>query len=122
MSVAGLALPVRVWAQRFAFLGLLAIAFALMLLSKAETDALERARTAIIDATVPVLDVMSRPVEAGRAAAQSVESFFIVRAENETNYCPRCQTGGKLLRDRALSQLLRKDWPKTIDELEGLKP
>ena len=39
-------------------------------------------------------------------------------ADNETNYCPRCQTGGQLLADRAFSRLLRKDWPKTIDELE----
>lgn len=38
-------------------------------------------------------------------------------AENETNYCARCQTGGKLLADRSLSRLLRDDWPKTIDEL-----
>ena len=41
-------------------------------------------------------------------------------ADNETNYCPRCQTGGQLLADRAFSRLLRKDWPKTIDELERL--
>jgi formamidopyrimidine-DNA glycosylase len=41
-------------------------------------------------------------------------------AENETNYCPRCQTGGKLLADRALSRLLKSDWPKTVDELERL--
>jgi formamidopyrimidine-DNA glycosylase len=40
-------------------------------------------------------------------------------AENETNYCPRCQTGGKLLADRALSRLLKNDWPKSIDELEN---
>ncbi len=39
-------------------------------------------------------------------------------AENETNYCARCQTGGKLLADRALSRLLKSDWPKTVDELE----
>lgn len=39
-------------------------------------------------------------------------------AENETNYCARCQTGGKLLADRALSRLLKSDWPKSIDELE----
>ena len=39
-------------------------------------------------------------------------------ASNETNYCPRCQTGGKLLADRALSRLLREDWPRSIDELE----
>lgn len=38
-------------------------------------------------------------------------------ASNETNYCPRCQTGGRLLADRALSRLLGKDWPKSIDEL-----
>ena len=39
-------------------------------------------------------------------------------AENETNYCPRCQTGGKLLADRSLSRLLKKDWPRTIDAWE----
>ncbi|HEV2277709.1 MAG TPA: DNA-formamidopyrimidine glycosylase family protein [Acidobacteriaceae bacterium] len=42
-------------------------------------------------------------------------------ADNETNYCPRCQTGGKLLADRGLSRLLGKDWPRTLDELETLK-
>jgi formamidopyrimidine-DNA glycosylase len=42
----------------------------------------------------------------------------IVYAENETNYCPRCQTGGRLLADRALSRLLREDWPRTLEELE----
>lgn len=40
-------------------------------------------------------------------------------AQNETNYCPRCQTGGRLLADRGLSRLLKKDWPKTLEELEG---
>jgi formamidopyrimidine-DNA glycosylase len=42
----------------------------------------------------------------------------IVHAENETNYCPVCQTGGRLLADRALSRLLRQDWPRTLEELE----
>jgi formamidopyrimidine-DNA glycosylase len=42
-------------------------------------------------------------------------------ADNETNYCPTCQTGGKLLADRGLSRLLGKDWPRTLDELEALK-
>jgi formamidopyrimidine-DNA glycosylase len=42
----------------------------------------------------------------------------IVHAANETNYCPRCQTGGKLLADRALSRLLKQDWPRTLEELE----
>ena len=41
----------------------------------------------------------------------------IVHADNETNYCARCQTGGRLLADRALSRLLRASWPKTIDDL-----
>jgi formamidopyrimidine-DNA glycosylase len=43
-------------------------------------------------------------------------------AENETNYCPRCQTGSKLLADRSLSRLLKDDWPKTIDALENSRP
>jgi formamidopyrimidine-DNA glycosylase len=42
----------------------------------------------------------------------------IVRAENEVNYCPRCQTGGQILSDRSLARLLKEDWPRTIDELE----
>ena len=43
----------------------------------------------------------------------------IVYAENECNYCPRCQTDGRLLADRAMSRLLRSDWPRTIEELEA---
>ncbi len=42
-------------------------------------------------------------------------------ADNETNYCPKCQTGGKLLADRSLSLLLKKDWPKTPEELEEMR-
>ncbi len=42
-------------------------------------------------------------------------------AENECNYCPRCQTGGKLLADRALSRLLKGDWPRTLEELEAVR-
>jgi formamidopyrimidine-DNA glycosylase len=42
-------------------------------------------------------------------------------AANETNYCPACQTGGRLLADRALSRLLREDWPRTLEEMEALK-
>ena len=43
----------------------------------------------------------------------------IVYSENEANYCPRCQTEGRLLADRALSRLLRSDWPRSVEELEG---
>jgi formamidopyrimidine-DNA glycosylase len=46
----------------------------------------------------------------------------IVYAKNETNYCAKCQTGGKLLADRALSRLLRSDWPRTLEELEERRP
>jgi formamidopyrimidine-DNA glycosylase len=42
----------------------------------------------------------------------------IAYAENESNYCARCQTEGRLLADRALSRLLREDWPRTLEELE----
>jgi formamidopyrimidine-DNA glycosylase len=45
----------------------------------------------------------------------------IAYADNETNYCATCQTGGKLLADRSLSQLMKKDWPKTLEELEERK-
>ena len=45
----------------------------------------------------------------------------LVYAENEANYCPTCQTGGRLLADRALSLLLKQDWPRTLEELEARK-
>ena len=44
----------------------------------------------------------------------------IVYADRETNYCPGCQTGGRILADRALSRLLREDWPRTLEELEDM--
>jgi formamidopyrimidine-DNA glycosylase len=45
----------------------------------------------------------------------------IVHGDNETNYCAACQTGGRLLMDRALSALLKKDWPRTLEEMEALR-
>ena len=42
-------------------------------------------------------------------------------ADNESNYCPSCQTGGKLLADRSLSRLLEGDWPRSVDELEEMR-
>ena len=42
-------------------------------------------------------------------------------ADNESNYCPSCQTGGKLLADRSLSRLLKGDWPRSVDELDELR-
>ena len=46
----------------------------------------------------------------------------IVYAQNEANYCPGCQTGGRILADRALSRLLKDDWPRTLEELEARLP
>ncbi|MDB6083672.1 MAG: Formamidopyrimidine-DNA glycosylase [Gammaproteobacteria bacterium] len=58
----------------------------------------------------------------GRACPRCGDQIQRIRyADNETNYCARCQTGGKLLADRALSRLLGADWPRTLDELEALK-
>ncbi len=45
----------------------------------------------------------------------------VAYASNETNYCPRCQTGGRILADRSLSRLLKGDWPRTIEELEAIR-
>jgi formamidopyrimidine-DNA glycosylase len=45
----------------------------------------------------------------------------IVHAENETDYCPRCQTGGRILSDRSLARLLKEDWPRTVEEMEALE-
>jgi formamidopyrimidine-DNA glycosylase len=45
----------------------------------------------------------------------------LVYADNEANHCPTCQTGGRLLADRALSRLLKQDWPRTLEELEARK-
>jgi formamidopyrimidine-DNA glycosylase len=58
----------------------------------------------------------------GQACPRCGEKIQRIRyADNETDYCPHCQTGDKLLADRGLSRLLGKDWPKTLDELELLK-
>jgi formamidopyrimidine-DNA glycosylase len=58
----------------------------------------------------------------GRACPRCGDMIQRIRyADSETNYCVRCQTGGKLLADRALSRLLGADWPRTLDELEALK-
>jgi formamidopyrimidine-DNA glycosylase len=58
----------------------------------------------------------------GQACPRCGEKIQRIRyADNETNYCARCQTGGKVLADRSLSRLLRDDWPRTLEELEALK-
>jgi formamidopyrimidine-DNA glycosylase len=58
----------------------------------------------------------------GQPCPRCGEKILRIRyADNETNYCARCQTGGKVLADRSLSRLLKSDWPRTLDELEALK-
>ncbi len=58
----------------------------------------------------------------GQPCPRCGEKILRIRyADNETNYCARCQTGGKVLADRGLSRLLGADWPRTLDELEALK-
>jgi len=58
----------------------------------------------------------------GEPCARCGEKIQRIRyADNETNYCARCQTGGKVLADRGLSRLLKSDWPRTLEELEALK-
>lgn len=57
----------------------------------------------------------------GKPCPRCGEKILRIRyADNETNYCARCQTGGRVLADRSLSRLLGSDWPRTLDELEGL--
>lgn len=58
----------------------------------------------------------------GKPCPRCGEKILRIRyADNETNYCARCQTGGKVLADRSLSRLLGSDWPRTLEELEALK-
>src|SRR5246127_2247625 len=65
---------------------------------------------------------MAGPGPYGQPCPRCGEKVLRIRyAENETNYCARCQTGGRVLADRALSRLLGSDWPRTLEELEALK-
>lgn len=67
----------------------------------------------------PEMEVHGRFGEACRRCGEKIQR--IRYADNETNYCARCQTGGKVLADRSLSRLLGSDWPRTLEELEALK-
>jgi len=109
------------------------------LTSQLADEEVERLHRATVDTLVEWRDRLR--AEAGEAFPEKVTAFRegmavhgrfgkpcprcgskvqrIVYAESETNYCPRCQTGGKLLSDRSLSRLLKDDWPRTVDELEN---
>lgn len=77
-----LAAPLRVLAQRFTFLGLVGLAVGLIVMGKAETPIIERARTAVTDALVPILDALSRPVSTVNEMADQMSSLKDLHAEN----------------------------------------
>jgi len=77
-----LATPIRAWAQRFAFLLLVGAAFTLMLIGKADTVFVERARTAITDTVTPVLDVVSRPIASVANVLREGQELAALRAQN----------------------------------------
>ncbi len=81
-TVVGLALPIKIWAQRFAFLLLIVTAFTLMLLSKAETVLIEQSRTAIVDSVAPVLTVLSQPAQSISNTIEEVNGLFLLHADN----------------------------------------
>ena len=81
-SVTRLATPLKAWAQRFTLLALTGLALGLMMMDKAESIAVERLRTAVIDAVTPILDAMSRPVAAANQVLDWGEEIVSLRSEN----------------------------------------
>ncbi len=81
-TVVGIAQPIKIWAQRFAFLFLITSAFTLMLLSKAETILVEHSRTAVVDAVTPVLAALSQPAQSVSNAIENVNGLFLLNADN----------------------------------------
>ena len=114
--------------------------------SRSRTNLTDEQWQRLFAATRATLQALDRPACATRRAASFPENVTAFRpdmavhgrfgepcprcgepvqriryADNETNYCARCQTGGTLLADRSLSRLLKADWPRTLEELEALK-
>ena len=81
-SVVRVAKPLKAWLQRFAILALIGAAFALMLLGKADSLLLERARSAVVDAVAPILDAASKPVATVKTVIQGAQELAELRAEN----------------------------------------
>ena len=81
-SVSRLTTPIKAWAQRFAFLFLVAGAFALMLLGKADTLLVERIRTAVGDAAAPILEFIARPIDSISVAVEGIGKLADLRARN----------------------------------------
>jgi formamidopyrimidine-DNA glycosylase len=79
------------------------------------------ARQAFPEKVTAFRDGMAVHGRYGKPCPRCAEKVLRIRyADNETNYCARCQTGGRVLADRGLSRLLGADWPRTMDELEAL--
>jgi formamidopyrimidine-DNA glycosylase len=80
------------------------------------------ARTAFPDKVTAFREGMAVHGRYGMPCPKCGEKILRIRyADNETNYCAICQTGGRVLADRSLSRLMKSDWPRTLDELEALK-
>jgi formamidopyrimidine-DNA glycosylase len=82
----------------------------------------DEARTGFPEGVTAFREGMAAHGRYGQPCPRCGEKILRIRyADNETNYCARCQTDGKVLADRSLSRLLGEDWPRTLDELEALK-
>ena len=81
VSIAGMVLPVRLWTQRFAFLGLVLLSLTLMLFSRAEISSVSQVRLAIVDLVTPVIFVFSKPVQAMEGLVSNVERLFFLNQE-----------------------------------------
>ena len=83
VSIAGMVLPVRLWTQRFAFLGLVLLSLTLMLFSRAELSSVSQVRLAIVDLVTPVIFVFSKPVQAMGGLVSNVERLYFLNQENQ---------------------------------------
>ncbi len=104
-TITNIALPLKAWAPRFGFLLLVLTAFILMLLSKAETVVLERARGQVVDAATPVLALLSRPAEAIQHSVDYVNGLVFLHTENARLRAEN----DRLLRWQALAQTLQSE-------------
>ena len=78
----GIAVAARNWTQRFAFVLLVTLAFGIMLVGKADTVVVSRARTLLIDLVAPVMDAASRPIASARSAVHQVQDLIALKDEN----------------------------------------
>ncbi len=113
-TVLRLAAPLKVFAQRFAFLGLVAIAVGLMVLGKAEAPLVERVRMIVVDAVVPILDAVARPVATVAHVSERIREILDLHAENvrlreENRHLLQWQAVARKLEaeNRSLRELLR---------------